>query len=103
MLRNFFEKRGYDGIKYLNENESRGDTLDYSYIAFRQNQIKNTDNKTPTTDPDIRYSVSEDSNGNELSLAVQKRFANSKAVDENGNLKVLYHGTASGEFYTFDK
>lgn len=51
----------------------------------------------------VKYSVSADSEGNELSLAVQKRFANSKAVDENGNLKVLYHGTAAGEFYTFDK
>jgi hypothetical protein len=51
----------------------------------------------------VKYSVSEDSNGNELRLAVQKRFANSKAVDENGNLKVLYHGTYNGEFYTFDK
>ena len=50
-----------------------------------------------------KFSISTDSTGNELSLAVQKRFANSKAVDENGNLKVLYHGTASGEFYTFDK
>ena len=52
---------------------------------------------------DVNYSISADSNGNELSLAVQKRFANSKAVDENGKLKVLYHGTANGEFYTFDK
>lgn len=52
---------------------------------------------------DAKYSVSKDSEGNDLSLAVQKRFANSKAVDENGNLKVLYHGTANGEFYTFDK
>ena len=51
----------------------------------------------------VKYSVSEDSEGNELSVAVQKRFANSKAVDENGNLKVLYHGTYNGEFYTFDK
>ena len=51
----------------------------------------------------FRYSLSVDSKGNELSLAVQKRFANSKVVDENGNLKVLYHGTANGEFYTFDK
>ena len=51
----------------------------------------------------VKYSVSEDSNGNELSLAVQRRFANTKAVDENGRLKVLYHGTYNGEFYTFDK
>ena len=52
---------------------------------------------------DAKQPLSVNSKGNELSLAVQKRFANSKAVDENGNLKVLYHGTASGEFYTFDK
>ena len=44
-----------------------------------------------------------DSLGNELNPGVQKRFANSKVVDENGNLKVVYHGTPSGEFYTFDK
>ena len=48
-------------------------------------------------------SVAKDSNGNELSPAVQKRFANSKAVDENGNLKVVYHGTPNGEFTIFDK
>ena len=59
--------------------------------------------KADKDDYPTRYSVSKDSNGNELSLAVQKRFANSKVVDENGNLKVVYHGTASGEFYTFDK
>ena len=58
LLRNFFEKRGYDGIKYLNENE--GDTLDYSYIAFRKNQIKDINNTTPTSNPDINYSLKED-------------------------------------------
>lgn len=52
---------------------------------------------------DVKFSISKDSNGNPLSPAVQKRFEKSKAVDENGNLKVLYHGTASGEFFTFDK
>ena len=44
-----------------------------------------------------------DSLGNEISPAVQKRFANSKVVDENGRLKVVYHGTVSGEFNIFDK
>lgn len=52
---------------------------------------------------DIQYSLSEDSEGNAVSPAVQKRFGNSKAVDENGSLKVLYHGTPSGEFTIFDK
>ena len=49
-----------------------------------------------------KFSLS-DASGRELSPAVQKRFANSKAVDENGNLKILYHGTPSGEFSIFDK
>lgn len=51
----------------------------------------------------VKYSISEDSNGNTLNPVVQKRFENSKAVDENGALKVLYHGTPSGEFTIFDK
>ena len=50
----------------------------------------------------VKYSLS-DSDGREVSPAVAQRFGNSKAVDENGNLKVLYHGTASGEFSIFDK
>lgn len=52
---------------------------------------------------DVRYSLSEDSEGRALSPAVKTRFANSKVVDENGSLKVVYHGTASGEFSIFDK
>ena len=50
----------------------------------------------------VKYSLS-DTNGREVSPAVANRFGNSKAVDENGSLKVLYHGTASGEFSIFDK
>ena len=50
-----------------------------------------------------KFSREVDSLGNELSPAVQKRFANSKVVDENGRLKVVYHGTVSGEFNIFDK
>lgn len=51
----------------------------------------------------FRYSLSEDSKGRELSEAVKSRFGKSKVVDENGYLKVVYHGTASGEFTIFDK
>ncbi|MBR2388153.1 MAG: hypothetical protein IKB02_05460 [Clostridia bacterium] len=51
----------------------------------------------------FRYSLSLDSEGRELSQAVKNRFGNSKVVDENGSLKVVYHGTATGEFTVFDK
>ena len=52
---------------------------------------------------DVGYSLSEDSKGREVGDAVQTRFAKTKVVDENGRLKVVYHGTASGEFTIFDK
>jgi hypothetical protein len=50
----------------------------------------------------VKYSLS-DSEGRQLSPAVQKRFAKSKVVGEDGNLKPVFHGTASGEFTIFDK
>ena len=51
----------------------------------------------------VNYSLSDDSEGRKLSPSVAKRFGNSKVVDENGSLKPVYHGTASGEFTIFDK
>lgn len=89
---------------------------DYEVVVFDNAKIKSADavtyddngNVIPLSErfnqkkEDIRYSLT-DSDGKQLSPAIQNRFANSKAVDENGNLKVLYHGTASGEFAIFDK
>ena len=96
---------GYDGITHIGGGRfnSQDTNRHRVWIAFESEQLKNVDNKKPTTDVDIRFSLSEDSEGNALNPVVQKRFANSKAVDENGNLKVLYHGTPSGEFTIFDK
>ena len=50
---------GYDGI--IDESKHRPlrglEEKDmYQYIAFSPEQIKSADNKTPTSDPDIRYS-----------------------------------------------
>lgn len=98
---------GYDGVIFKNIHDNGGysngsEGASTVAIAFESNQIKSVANEKPTGDKDIRYSLS-DTNGREVSHAVAKRFGNSKAVDENGNLKVLYHGTASGEFSIFDK
>lgn len=99
----------YDGVIIRNVDDTgsyyKGDDkhLATDYIVFKSNQFKNADNKAPTSNPDIRYSLSADSEGRELSEAVKNRFANTKVVDESGNLKVVYHGTASGEFFVFDK
>lgn len=45
---------GYDGVILENDKESWGRSTD-AYIALDANQVKNTTNKTPTADPDIRY------------------------------------------------
>lgn len=50
-----------------------------------------------------KYSLSEDNQGKELTEAQADFFKNSKMRDENGNLKVMYHGTQDGGFHTFVK
>ena len=46
--------KGYDGIQYSNTFETKKVTT--SYIVFNSNQAKEITNKTPTNNPDIRYS-----------------------------------------------
>ena len=54
-------------------------------------------------DGNIRYALPEtDSNGNALTDKQREYFSNSKVVDENGNLLVVYHGTGNNEFTIFD-
>ena len=50
---------------------------------------------------DSAYSAVKDSNGNQLSKEQQERFKDSKIRDENGNLKVVYHGTPNGDYSIF--
>ena len=69
------------------------------------NELSSFNERVPQNGKSVngKLSLSKDSDGRELSPAVQKRFGNSKVVDENGDLKIVYHGTATGEFSIFDK
>ena len=51
----------------------------------------------------IQYSSKLDSAGNKLTEAQAEYFKDSKVVDEDGNLKVVYHGTPRGDFTVFDE
>lgn len=51
--------------------------------------------------PKVEYSDSFDSDGKQLSVGQQEYFKDSKVRDENGNLRVMWHGTAS-DFTIFD-
>ena len=49
------------------------------------------------------YSLSEDSEGKELTKEQSEYFKDSKAVDEKGSLKVVYHGTRNADFTVFKR
>lgn len=88
---------GYDGV------EVRFESGDRFYVAWFENQIKLTSNKTPTTDNDIRYALPEtDSTGASLSQEQREFFKYSKVVDGKGRLLKVYHGTPNGNFTVFN-
>ena len=96
---------GYNGIKGYYGDGS------YEYVTFNSNQIKDIENKKPTTNDDIRYSkktafdkaLKQDNQGRELSENQQEYFKNSKARDENGNLITVYHGSNNAGFTSFSR
>ena len=90
------QSKGYDGIRW-----DFGGSTEVS--VFSPEQIKRVDNLTPSGSQDVRYSLkAEDSQGRELTQEQQEFFRDSKAVDNQGRLLVLYHGTASN-FTVFDR
>lgn len=57
----------------------------------------------PAGENRVQYSISEtDSDGNTLTAEQREFFRDSKVVDENGNLRVVYHGTDQ-DFTVFDR
>ena len=73
--------------------------------AYKESVSNNTEVYTDTNvDADVKvdkkYSLT-DSNGKTLTKEQQEFFKDSKVRDENGNLKVLYHGTPN-EFTQFN-
>ena len=113
-------KRIYDEIKYLCKIATAGSkearqlekvkrAFDKAYKEAKANAEVNTDTNVDTntdtkaenkTTDDKKYSLS-DSDGKTLTEAQQEYFKDSKVRDENGNLKVMYHGTESAGFHEF--
>ena len=64
-LQEFLEEMGYDYDGLILDEGSVGGygeevvNRGLSYVVFDPSQVKNVDNKAPTTDPDIRYSLRE--------------------------------------------
>ena len=102
--REYLESLGYDGVN--NDDEE--------YIAFNSNQIKLTDNLTPTENEDVRFSNKLDTdylklasepkkNEKELNKFVESAAMEWGAYSTDGKKPVkLYHGTDKFGFTKFD-
>ena len=55
----YLEENGYDGVLLREDQGSFGRKVQ-TYIALRPEQVKNTDNATPTADPDVRFALTEE-------------------------------------------
>lgn len=102
----YAREQGHDGVIVNNVIEGPGATSreegTTDVVVFKANQIKETSNEHPSDNSDIRYSIEVDSEGRVLTEGQQKYFNDTKAVDENGALRVMYHGTNNSGFTVFD-
>ena len=104
-FRGYLEENGSDGAIIM-EDENFGGT---SFIALDPAQIYDVNDsnlpiaeQTEATVQNIRIADT-DTEGRELSPKQREFFANSAVTDENGRLKVMYHGTnADVDFTVFD-
>lgn len=78
---------GIDGIIYKSK-------LGNQYIAFNSSQIKNIDNTNPTSNPDIRYSLSEDGKMVDTSTNEEVKLETSE-TGTHGTLMAIHNLTES--------
>lgn len=109
---NRIKELGYDGVilplQRTDQNalaENRLNSQGNEYIVFNSNQIKNVDNKAPTTNSDIRYSIDTDNQGNTINPGMQeylKDISPEELVD--GKVPLVYHTTTDRglPFFEFD-
>lgn len=92
----FMKALGYEGI------DVRGlkglDNTTYGSVIY---DLKGEDLEQKIANG-ARYSLEVDSDGKKLTEGQQRYFNNSKVVDDQGRLKVMYHGTEQGGFTVFD-
>ena len=96
--RNVFQKI-YDEIKYLLKVATAGskEARELEKVKKAFEKAYKESGKTEGT----KYSLS-DSDGKQLTKEQNEYFKDSKMRDENGNLKVMYHGSQNAGFHVFD-
>lgn len=101
------ENRNRTAREILDEAHSQGQSVE-EYLRWNPEQFEVDGRWRPEALEAMRmeqsgrkYSLS-DSDGRELTKEQQDYFKDSKVRDENGNLKVMYHGSQDAGFHVFD-
>lgn len=94
-LEGYLKRNGYEKID-MKKGTALNERVQFPDISssFDDSIAENSD------DGKKQYSLS-DSEGRKLSKGQQEYFKDSKVRDENGSLKVMYHGTPAGDFTVF--
>lgn len=99
--RNVFQ-RIYDSIKHLLKMTTAGSKqarqLERAKYAFEKAMREGGQASVEGT----KHSLSADNEGRQLTEGQREYFKDSKMRDENGALKVMYHGSQDAGFHTFD-
>lgn len=76
----------------------------YGYMASVGDGIRSTGESVTQNGAEVKtkFSLKEDSQGRELTEAQREYFQDSKVLDSNGQLKVMYRG-GNGDFTVFDR
>lgn len=112
-IQNLVENLGWKNKEFFVDfDNANGDTIDNLYYEGNVSARKVVEDiryyfkegKVPYKSDlsQFRYSLKEDSEGKRLSEGQREFFKDSKVVDEQGRLLVVYHGTKDGNFYTFE-
>lgn len=93
-------------IRNRYDNNRRGNSRQELGKELSVDSRESTNNKERISKQDadrrgIKYSLSKDSKGKNLTETQAEFFKDSQIRDENGNLQVMYHGTLNGDFYSF--
>lgn len=98
-LQNYLQKNNFERI-YTKKGIALNEGVQYSNISnsSKDSIPESAENSSGNT----KYSLTADSDGKSLTKEQQEYFKDSKVRDDNGNLKVMYHGSQES-FTVFDK
>ena len=96
-LKGLFKKHSAE-IKYEKEDLVQVNPQLHKWL--RTFNTKPSTDKVTQPDPEVKKNSDRDSDGNQLSKEQQAFFRDSVVRDADGNLMVMYHGTANGGAFT---